>query len=320
MEKFKYKRMIGWLFLPLLFSCTSGKQISQTQFDRFQDNCVRTTPQYQNWTAPDLQPALTDKELARFTRKSWQMAGLLHVKREMNELMTLEEKRRQQANIEDQIRWLELKQQITDKINLASLEISAIAAELDCEEERADQLKGLLQEKMDKAERRITVAAILTGATTGLLVGALNLSKGSGNLSEEIGIAGGIAEATLGFLSLRIKRNHLFNHPKNHLNDVWMGPDSTANFPPVVWYYLNLPFETGSPSLRASLKQQWMLLDQLSLTEAEKTTLYFGAGGIYDIGDLDNRSSMLDQLEATITLMKKDLQLITKELIEGKAR
>lgn len=248
------------------------------------------------------------------------MADLLNVRPALNNIIILEEKRRVQDRIEDRVQWLELKQQITDKINLASLEISAIAAELDCEEERADQLKGLLQEKMDKAERRITVAAILTGATTGLLVGALNLSKGSGNLSEEIGIAGGIAEATLGFLSLGIKRNHIFKHPKNHLQDVWSGPDTTSNFPPVVWYYLNLPFDAGSPSLRESLKQQWIVLDQLSLEDVGKRAMYFGNGGIYDIEDLDNRSSMLDQLEATVTLMKKDLQLISKELIEGRQK
>jgi len=60
-------------------------------------------------------------------------------------------------------------------------------------------------------------------------------------------------------------------------------------------------------------------MEQLSLRDAGKTALYFGEGGKYTADELDDRSSMLDQLEAMISLMKKDLQLITKELIEGKS-
>ncbi len=312
--------VIAALALPLLYSCSSSRQASKTVMEPAQSNCSPTTPRNYDWSPPDLQPELTEKDLTRFSRKSWQMASLLNIEQALHDMMLLEEKSQPDLNINDRVHLLELKQQIAGKIDLASLEVSATAAQLDCEEERADQLKGLLQEKVDKAEKRITVAAILTGAATGLAVGILNLSDSDANLSEEIGIAGGIAEATLGFLSLKIKRDETFAHPKNHLQDIWTGPDSTANFPPVIWHYLNLPFDTAKPSLRTSLKTRWIALDQLSLADHEKVRLYFGEGGVYDADDLETRSSMLDQLEALVSLMKKDLQLITKELIEGKTK
>ncbi len=305
------------LALPLLYSCTSARKASVVPVDVLQSNCAPTTPRNYIWNTPDLQPVLTEKDLARFSKKSWQMANLLQVRQVLIEIMKLEEKPKINFSIEDRIRWLELKQLVADKINLTSLEISATAAELDCEEERANQLKGVLQEKINRTEKRITVAAIVTGATTGLLVGILNLSNKNANLSEEIAIAGGLAEATFGFLSLGIKRHHIFNHPRNHLNDIWLGPDTTSNFPPIIWHYLNLPFDTAQLSLRESLKKQWISLEQLSLENNKKVALYFAEGGVYSDDDLNNRSSMLDQLEAIVSLMKKDLQLITKELVEG---
>lgn len=307
------------LMIPVFYACKTNKTIVQGQLQKLSVNCAPTTPRHYVWQPPNLHQPLTREELARFSRKSWQLASLLGVEKELRALMQLEKKGRDTFDADERLRWLELKQHVADRVDLASLEISATAAELDCEEERADQFKELLREKVGKAERKITVAAILTGAATGLLVGIMNISGGSSeNLTEEIAITGGIAEATLGILSLKIDRNIVFHHPRNHLKDIWYGADSTANFPPMIWYYLSLPFNQGSPSLRESLKTQWLSMDQLSLKDAGKTSLYFGEGGKYTADELEDRSSMLDQLEAMISLMKKDLQLITKELIEGK--
>ncbi|WP_157986726.1 hypothetical protein [Chitinophaga alhagiae] len=305
------------LSVPCFFSCGTTKTISKVQLQAQAVSCAPTTPRNYVWQTPDLHRPLTPAMLARFSKKSWQLASLLGIEGELLQLMQLEEKGKAAFTTEDRLQWLELKQHVAERVDLASLEISATAAELDCEEERADQYKELLREKVSKAERKITVAAIITGAATGLLVGVMNLSNnGNENLSEEIAITGGIAEATLGILSLKIDRNIVFSHGRNHLQDIWFGADSTNNFPPLIWYYLNLPFNAGAPSLRESLKAQWLSMDQLSLKD--RGSLYFGEGGKYSADELDDRSAMLDQLEARISLMKKDLQLITKELIEGK--
>ncbi|WP_343704781.1 hypothetical protein [Chitinophaga sp.] len=309
--------LLCFLFVPILFSCGTTKTVSKVQLQAQSVSCAPTTPRNYVWQTPNLHRPLTPAMLARFSKKSWQLASLLGIEGELQQLMQLEEKGKGTFTTEERLQWLELKQHVAERVDLASLEISATAAELDCEEERADQYKELLREKVSKAERKITVAAIITGAATGLLVGVMNLSNnGNENLSEEIAITGGIAEATLGILSLKIDRNIVFSHSRNHLQDIWFGADSTSNFPPLIWYYLNLPFNQGAPSLRESLKAQWQSMDQLALKE--RGSLYFGEGGKYSADELDDRSAMLDQLEARISLMKKDLQLITKELIEGK--
>ncbi|HRE50289.1 MAG TPA: hypothetical protein PK339_02635 [Flavitalea sp.] len=306
-----------FLLVSGFYACKTNQTVVLEQMQKMSVKCAPSTPRNYVWQPPDLHQDLTEAELDRFSKKSWQLASLLNVEKELRALMRLEQKGRESFGAEDRLRWLELKQYVADRVDLASLEISATAAELDCEEERADQFKQLLREKVGKAEKKITVAAILTGASAGLLAGVLNIS-GRGKLTEEIAIAGGIAEAGLGILSLKIDRNIVFQHQRNHLKDVWFGADSTANFPPLIWYYLSLPFKEGGLSLRESLKTQWLSMDQLSLKDSHKTDLYFGVGGKYTADELEDRSNMLDQLEALISLMKKDLQLITKELIEGK--
>jgi len=41
--------------------------------------------------------------------------------------------------------------------------------------------------------------------------------------------------------------------------------------------------------------------------------LYFGEGGRYTAEQLKNRAAMLDQVEASITLMKQDLKVLSIE-------
>jgi len=49
-------------------------------------------------------------------------------------------------------------QQILQKVNLTSLEVSAIAGGLDCEEEKAEQLANYIIRIQRKHERNLTVA------------------------------------------------------------------------------------------------------------------------------------------------------------------
>lgn len=47
---------------------------------------------------------------------------------------------RDAASPEQKIEWIQIRQELNDRIDLASLEISAVTAELDCEEERLNQI------------------------------------------------------------------------------------------------------------------------------------------------------------------------------------
>jgi len=61
------------------------------------------------------------------------------------------------------IKLLQLRQHIADKVLLANSEIDAIAAELDCEGERIDQIAKYIDDINAKRTTRFTVASIITG-------------------------------------------------------------------------------------------------------------------------------------------------------------
>lgn len=60
---------------------------------------------------------------------------------------------------------LELRQEIDRRINNASLEVSAVSSELDCEEERTSQVANFLKGKESDLESKLTMGAIVIGAS-----------------------------------------------------------------------------------------------------------------------------------------------------------
>jgi hypothetical protein len=69
-----------------------------------------------------------------------------------------------------------IRQRIAEHVSLASFELNSVAAELDCEQDRAVALKNHLQLQADKRVRRMTISSILAGAFATAFVSALTLS------------------------------------------------------------------------------------------------------------------------------------------------
>jgi len=140
------------------------------------------------------------------------------------------------SDIAKRLTILELKQRMDHTINMASLEVSAIASEVDCEEERTSQVANYLRGSESETESKLTVAAIVVGATGAIATGGVIENE---TASNTVGIATGITEASLGLLMLFNNRKIDFYHERNALREVWDGNPVSSNFPPFVWYYLN---------------------------------------------------------------------------------
>ncbi|MGK0639507.1 hypothetical protein [Schleiferia thermophila] len=153
------------------------------------------------------------------------MAEFVHLKNSFDIHPTLEKK----------LKIVELSQKIYQKINISSLEISAIASEMDCEEERADQIASYVKGKEDHIETKLTVSAIVAGAIGAISAGILLANTASGNTPEVVGIGTGLIEATLGILILTNKRKITHYHPGNALKDIWTAPETSSIFPVSIW-------------------------------------------------------------------------------------
>jgi len=214
---------------------------------------------------------------------------------------------------------LELRQSIADRIHSASLEISAIAAQIDCEEERSEQVASFIKRKEDKRDKELTAAAIGVGAAGAIASGAILLGapdRDGRNTVEIIGISVGITEAALGTALLVNKKRTDYNHPYNHLRCIWQTDELCDLLPPAVAYFLSQNIDSSQTYIER-MRQEYLQFGPLSEAKNKKErdkleALFFGNGGTYTAEQLIERANMLDQLEAMISLMKEDLRLLMK--------
>jgi len=226
---------------------------------------------------------------------------------------------REKPSIEHRMEIIELSQKIHSRVNQASLEIAAVASEMDCEEERADQIASYLKEQEDEAETRLTVGALVVGALGAIVSGVLLANGNESNAPDFVGIGAGLAEVTLGVMILTNKKTVLFYHPRNALKDIWTAPETSSIFPPAVWFYLNYKNpESPEKPLREQLVEQWLSFGQVAdAHNKNKEKLYallFGEGGRYTAEQLANRANMHDQVESQVNLMQQALRQLGSDI------
>jgi len=211
------------------------------------------------------------------------------------------------SSVTARLRKVELRSQIQRGVLLASIEIAEVAAELDCEGERADQLGRYLDGLNSKSNTWLTVSSIVTGAITTVATVFIN-NKG---VQNTVAISGGLLTAGLGALTINPGgRKMTVTHPRNLLADIWYKPTVSVVYSPFIWYVLNEKrfSYSGKASLAENTKRRWLEFDFDNAVDADKEKLFFGAGGSYKAGDLHARAAMLNELQATIRSINQDLQ------------
>lgn len=202
------------------------------------------------------------------------------------------------------------KQEIANRLIICRTEIAGIAAELDCEGERADQLSAYMAKKESKQINKLTVASITLGALTAVAAILIKPQK----TSDAVAVTGGIGSAALGLLSLSSSKKTEYLHPRNLLTDIWYEPASSAYYPTTIWYLLNhKEFSNNKQNtICHNIQNRWKEYNQLGDTDSKKTKqqidLLFGSGGIYTSELLETRANMLNQLQAAIKLLDQEIQ------------
>ncbi|WP_027001103.1 hypothetical protein [Eisenibacter elegans] len=317
-------RTVIWTLTILTFVLTSCAGLKNAQLKSQLDisNCnQQTTFNYSKDDLPkpihslDIDTILTN----RFSFQSLNTANAIGLIDLLTEYVYLKKNFKVNPTLERRIEIVELAQKINQRLNISSLEISAVASEMDCEEERADQIATYLKGKEDDAESKLTVGAIVVGAVGAITAGILLANGDAGSTPEFIGIGAGLTEATLGVMILLNKRKIEFYHSRNALKDIWFAPETSTIFPQSVWYYLTYEKPDGSiKSIQKQLVDKWLGFGQIAYTKEKNKekvySLFFGEGGKYKADQLANRANMHDQIEAQINLMKQDLKLLALEL------
>lgn len=175
MSPTKEKQIIraAMITMCLLVSCTGMKNvrlsssIGKNSCDR-QTNVLYAKEDLPKPLHPsEIDPALADK----FSFRALNAANAVGMLGLLSELAAQKESLRLQTSAENRIRFVELTQRIYQKIHISSLEISATASEMDCEEERADQVASYLKRREDETETKLTAGAIVIGAPEDAITG-----------------------------------------------------------------------------------------------------------------------------------------------------
>lgn len=214
-------------------------------------------------------------------------------------------------------RRLRLRQAVLERVVAAQLDVQEAIALLDCEGERGDQLRGVLEAREARRTRRLALASVGFGAATAVLSGGLSLA-GAGTASAAAGIAGGSGEASAGAGQVfGATPRGVLDTRRNLLRETRDRPARSVLLPGVVWRYLTRRGAEGS-SVLDSVAEQWRgagLLGEPGTPEAEaRAALLYGDGGAYSAEDLLARGAMLDGLEAAIGRMNRLLRLLLTEM------
>jgi hypothetical protein len=239
----------------------------------------------------------------------------------LEQLLTAEMETARGHGLAAELRLLRLRLAISNRIQLAMLDVSSTLAVIDCEGERGDALRVRLEAAEDRRARRLGLASILVGATTAALTGGLSLGGASAG-GDIAGIVGGTAEASVATALLFGETSGTLRTERNLLREVWERPPRSELFPNTVWRYLTRrPLDAPDRASPAeTVAAEWRAGDRFgasgSRSERGRIALLFGPGGAYTVQELEMRDAMLDLLEASIALMSEELRILVIALAE----
>ncbi|WP_289659154.1 hypothetical protein [Flavobacterium panacagri] len=213
----------------------------------------------------------------------------------------------------DTLKKLVLKQKITDRLILTSIEINALASELDCNGERINKLADYVNGLNNKKTKNLTVASVTIGALTTV---AAVLVKNN-NSSNAVAVSGGLLSAGLGALTIAPKGKKIeLKLQRNLLRNIWYNDNSNGAYPNSIWIIINEKqfSNSGKNDLQESIKNRWLQYNFDGKIDARTQKLFFDDGGIYTADDLYTRANMLNELQATIRSLEQDLKSLSLKL------
>jgi hypothetical protein len=260
----------------------------------------------------------------RFTQRARSVAADIGVQSLLTDFVKVEKQIQQSKNTDHVLQMVAFRQEITERISLASLELTSVLSEINCELGRATELKNYLQLQIEKRETSSTILSVLAAASAQIVVSIFNLSDADHRVVEATEIGGALISAYFVFRALKKKdKKAEFLHKRNFLKDIRDNPINSTVYLPMVWHYLSKEYENPEETItvRQTILNRWQELNLLTETEEQeqeqRIQLLFGEGGLYSIDDINNRISLLDLLAIEVSLMNQELKQLQQEIMVG---
>jgi hypothetical protein len=229
---------------------------------------------------------------------------------------------------------LVVRQEITERVLSTSLDIDSVNAVIDSEIEQIRGIRAEIQAKRDKAQNIINIASIFTGGMAGAITSAMQFKPSTVNLGNGIGVGGGAGSVVLSIIGIRMQggRRSLGDSPRMLARFFGRQPDVTEAIPSVypeaVWSYLNSasPSQPNTGTRREQLIAKWRSEGRLKQDGTPKgerriETLSGNLAQLrrLSINELTDRETMLLDVRARVSLMKRGLSEILRRLSAAKS-
>jgi hypothetical protein len=247
------------------------------------------------------------------------MARIIGVESEVEKLYSLAAAKGAGAAPGLSLEELSLRQQITDAVIAASLDVDSVAAEIDYEREQTVELRSLWRYKRDRAIGSTNLAVLAAGTGLGIVSGLLQFSQTTSDAGNAIGFAAGGVSTLFSLRSFR--QVHGGKRP------AWVLPNMLAEFlgqpeeqhshyTDDIWAYLN-GIPPGAAS-QASRKEQmlagWVAAGRIGPPDSPQwkrrialLTSTNAADKDLNIELMNERAAMLADVADQVLLMKHDL-------------
>lgn len=225
---------------------------------------------------------------------------------------------------------LAVRQEITEKVLAAALEVDSVNAVIDSEIEQIRAIRADLQARRDKAQNIINIASIVTGGVFGAVTSALQFKSSTVNLGNGIGVGGGAGSVLLSIIGIRKQgggRQTLGDSPRMLARFFGRQTDATEAIPSVypeaVWAYLHSaePAQSTRETRREQLITKWQGEGKIKQDGSPKgeRSIESLSGNIYqarrlNIDELSDHVAMLLDVRARVSLMKRELSEILRWL------
>jgi hypothetical protein len=218
-----------------------------------------------------------------------------------------------------QILWLH--QHISEQVMAASLQVDATIAQIDNEIARANEVRGYLADRRDRAVSRTNLLSVLVGGAVGATSSGLQLSSALTKPAAGVGIGAGTLSAGLALTGIHQEKGKTspFDFDSNMLAEFFDRPTlPISQYPATIWVFLNEVYGPTGLTRKEQLLQTWVQvkrIDSLSSTEKiDRLTSQPSQGLKLTIDDFEDRGAMLQDVRARISYFKRDLGLLLASL------
>src|ERR1700691_4083001 len=166
------------------------------------------------------------------------IAQLIKVSSEIREL----EKLSSSTAAVDRWKILWLHQHISEQVMAAALQVDATVAQIDNEITRANELRGYLADRRDRAVSRANLLGVIVGGTVGATSSGLQLSSNLTKPAAGVGIGAGTLSAGLALAGIHAEKGKTtqFDFESNMLAEIFDRPTlPNSQYPATVWIFLN---------------------------------------------------------------------------------